>query len=270
MVALAAGAASAADIGACGVTISRPGYYRVTQDLSASGGDCIDVNVAGAIVYLSGHSLSGSGAGVGVRFSSRAKNSFLEGGNATISGYAIGVADYASSVHGDNFNANHNSIGGVLVSGAQAGYFSNFQASNNGSYGVQFVNASSGVAEGVQASYNAGYGIWLNGAVGSRIDNFDTEQNALAGVYVGCASNGPGTGCAGGKHVASANQIYDGFADGNGPYGIAIDAGASGNLVTSVEAMNNGTDDLLDLGNCSAGAWFGNQFASASPSGCIN
>ena len=268
--ALASKPARAADINSCGATISKSGFYQVTQNLTASSGDCLDVNAAGAIIYLNGHNLTGNGSGVGVSFSARAKNSFLEGANATISGFAIGVADYASALHADNFNADHNSTGGILVSNAQASYFSNFQASNNGSYGIEFLGGSDDVAESAQASANGGYGIWLNGVVGTRIDNFDTEQNTLAGVYLGCASNGPGTACSGGKHNATSNQVYDGFADGNGPYGVAIDSTSHGNLVTSVEAMSNSSDDLLDLGKCGASTWFGNQFTSASPSGCIN
>jgi hypothetical protein len=92
----------------------------------------------------------------------------------------------------------------------------------------------------------------------------------MAGVYIGCATNGPGTACSGGNHLGSANQVYDGFADGDGPYGIAIDANATANLVTSVEAMNNKSSDLLDLSKCGSNSWFGNAFASATPSGCIN
>jgi hypothetical protein len=262
--------ATAADISSCGAALNKAGFYQVTQNLTASSGDCIDVNVADTIIYLNGHGITGSGSGVGIKFESRAKNSFLEGANATISGFAIGVADYASSVHGDNFNANGNGAGGVLVSDAQESYFSNFQASGNGAYGIEFLGGSNDVAESAQADANGSYGIWLDGASGVRIDNFDTEQNKLAGVYIGCASNGPGTACSGAKHVASSNQIYDGFADGNGPYGIAIDASASGNLVTSVEAMSNSSDDMIDLNKCGVSSWFGNQFTSASPSGCIN
>lgn len=265
-----AGSAMAADISACGTTLSKPGFYQVTRDLTASGGDCIDVNAARTIVFLGGHHLTGNGSGIGVKFSSRAKGSFLEGGNATISGFAVGVEDGASNVRGDNFNAMGNTTGGVLVSGAQGSTFSNFQASSNGSYGVHFLMGANSVAEGAQASSNGSYGIWLDGAKGVRIDNFDTEQNAMAGVYVGCATNGPGTSCSGGNHLGSANQVYDGFADGNGPYGVAIDANATANLVTSVEAMNNKSSDMLDLSKCGNSSWFGNAFANATPSGCIN
>ena len=265
-----AGPAMAADISACGTTISKPGFYQVTQDLTGSGGDCIDVNAARTIVFLNGHNLTGAGSGIGVRFSSRAKSSFLEGGNATISGFAIGVEDDASYVHGDNFNANGNTTGGLLVNVAQYSTFSNFQGSGNGSYGAHFLMGANNVGESAQASSNGSYGIWLDGARGDRIDNFDTEQNAMAGVYIGCATNGPGTACSGGNHLGSANQVYDGFADGDGPYGIAIDANATANLVTSVEAMNNKSSDMLDLSKCGSSSWFGNAFASATPSGCIN
>lgn len=265
-----AGAAIAADISACGATISKPGFYQVTQDLTASSGDCIDVNADKAIVFLNGHQLSGNGSGVGIRFSSRATRSFLEGGNATISGFGIGVEDDASYVHGDNFNANGNVTGGLLVNATQNSTFSNFQASSNGSYGAHFMMGSGSVAESAQASRNGNYGIWLDGAKSVRIDNFDTEQNASAGVYIGCASNGPGGSCSGGKRVNSANEVYDGFADGNGPYGIVIDANARANIVTSVESMNNKSADMLDLGKCGSSSWFGNAFASANPSGCIN
>ena len=267
---VSAGPAMAADISACGTTISKPGYYVVTEDLTASGGDCLDVNAPRTTIFLNGHKITGNGAGVGVKFSARATHSFLEGGNATISGFSVGLLDDASYLHSDNVNANGNTGGGVLVNGAQYSTFSNFQASTNGSYGVHFIMASNCVAESAQASSNGGYGIWLDGAKGVRIDNFDTEQNALAGVYIGCATNGAGGSCTGGNHLGSANQVYDGFADGNGPYGIAIDANASANLVTSIEAMNNKTADLLDLSKCGGSSWFGNAFASATPSNCIN
>ena len=268
---LASGAAArATDISTCGTIISKPGFYQVTQNLSASSGDCIDVNAPHAIIFLNGHQISGGGSGVGLKFSARANHSFVEGGNANISGFAIGVENDAPFVHGDNFNANGNATGGLLVSGAQNSTFSNFQASSNGSYGVRFLATSSAVAESAQASGNGNYGIWLDGASGVRIDNFDTEQNASAGVYVGCSSSGPGSACSGAKHNNIANQIYDGFADGNGPYGVAIDANAAGNIVTAVESMNNRSADMIDFGKCGTSSWFGNAFASATPNGCIN
>jgi hypothetical protein len=57
---------------------------------------------------------------------------------------------------------------------------------------------------------------------------------------------------------------------GNGPYGIAIGASATGNLVTSVEAMNKQSADLIDLSQCGSSAWFGNQFANATPAASTN
>jgi Right handed beta helix region len=266
----ASGTALATDITACGTVIKKPGFYAVTQDLTASQGDCIDVSAARTIVFLGGHQIKGAGSGVGVKLLAPAKFSFIEGGNSTISGFGIGIEDDASNARGDNFNANANTTGGVLVNGAQSSTFSNFQASSNGSFGVHFVLGANSVAESTQASSNGGYGIWLDGAKGVRIDNFDTEQNTLAGVYIGCASNGPGGSCPAHSRIASANQIYDGFADGNGPYGIAIDASASANIVTSVESMNNKTADMIDLSKCGNDSWFGNAFANANPSNCIN
>ena len=70
----------------------------MTQDLTAAGGDCIDVSAKRTVLFLNGHKLSGNGSGVGVRFSARAKTSFLEGGNATISGFSIGVEDDTASI----------------------------------------------------------------------------------------------------------------------------------------------------------------------------
>jgi hypothetical protein len=267
---IGASTAMAADISGCGISISKPGFYLVTQDLTAGGGDCITVNAARTTIFLGGHQITGGGNGAGVKFSARAANSFLEGGNATISGFAVGVEDDASEIRGDNFNANGNVSGGVLVNGVESSTFSNFQASNNGTYGVHFKGGASSVAESSQASGNGNFGIWLDGTKGLRIDNFDTEQNAVAGVYIGCASSGPGGACSGKTRVSSANQVYDGFADGNGPYGIAIDASATANLVTSVEAMNNKSADMLDLGKCGSSSWFGNTFTTATPGGCIN
>jgi hypothetical protein len=267
----AAAPAMAADISACGVTISTPGFYKVTQDLNAASGDCIDVNAPRTVVFLNGKNLSGSGSGIGVRVLARASRSFVEGGNATISGFAVGLEDDASYLRADNFNANGNTSGGVLLNGAQNSTVSNFVASNNGSYGAHFIRSNNSVAESAMVTANGAYGFWLDGAKAVRVDNFDAEQNLIAGLYIGCAQNGPGSGCGRGGQAGSANVIYNGFADGNGPYGIAIDSGAAGNMVTSVESMNNKTADMLDAAaNCGSDAWFGNAFASASPNACIN
>jgi len=160
--------------------LSPSGFYRVAQDLTASAGACMEVSAARTIVFLNDHHLSGAGSGVGVSFFPRAAHSFLAGGNATINGFAIAVEDDASNVRGDNFNANGNAVGGILVNGAQGSTFSNFQASNNGSYGVHFLMGTS-VAEDAQASGHGNYGIRLDGAREVRTDNFDTEHNAIAG-----------------------------------------------------------------------------------------
>src|SRR6202035_1841922 len=56
-----AGPAMAADLSACRTTISKPGFYRVTQDLTASGGDCLDVNAPRTIIFLNGHHITGNG-----------------------------------------------------------------------------------------------------------------------------------------------------------------------------------------------------------------
>lgn len=265
-----AGPVLAADITACGTTINTAGFYRVAQNLTASKGDCIDVNAPHTIVFLNGKKISGTGSGVGIKVSSRATHSFVEGANATVTGFAVGIEDDASYFRADNFNANSNSSGGVLLNHAQSSTLSNFQTSNNGSYGVHFLESSNSVAESAQATSNGAYGIWLDGAKGARVDNFDAEQNLTAGIYIGCSSKGPGSACAGGTHISSSNQVYDGFANGNGPYGVAIDTNSTANLVTSVEAMNNKTTDMLDLSHCASGSWFGNAFSNATPSNCIN
>jgi len=269
---ITAARAMAADITACGTTITQNGFYRVAQNLTATQGDCIDVKAAHTVLFLNGKTITGSGAGVGVKVLSSASHSFIEGANATITSFGIGIEDDASFVRADNFNANSNSTGGVLLSSAKNSTFSNFQASNNGIYGVRFANGANSVAESAMVTGNGAYGFWLDGAKGERIDNFDAEHNAFAGVYIGCSPSGPGNSCPGRHpHFGSSNQVYNGFADGNGPYGVAIDAGASSNLVTSVESMNNKSADMLDKSsNCGSDSWFGNAFANATPTGCIN
>jgi parallel beta-helix repeat protein len=262
--------ALAADISACGTTISKPGFYRLTQDLSAASGDCIDVSAPHTVLFLNGKKITGSGSGIGVHLLARANHSFIEGGNGAVSGFAVGIEDDAAFLRADNFSADRNASGGVLLSGASNSTVSNFEASHNGSYGVRLIRSNNSVVESAMATGNGAYGFWLDGAKGVRVDNFDVEQNATAGLYIGCAQNGPGSACARGGKAGSSNVIYNGFADGNGPYGIAIDSGSAHNMVTSVESMNNKTADMLDAAaNCGSDSWFGNAFSSASAA-CIN
>jgi hypothetical protein len=66
------------------------------------------------------------------------------------------------------------------------------------------------------------------------------------------------------------NQIFDHNSDNNTKYGVVIDRGNTGNIVTEGRAESNGTMDLLDENkNCDHNRWFFLGFNTASP-GCIS
>jgi hypothetical protein len=58
-------ARAATQISSCPYTITAPGTYQVTQDLTC-GGTAITILASKVAVHLNGHTISGSGAGDGI------------------------------------------------------------------------------------------------------------------------------------------------------------------------------------------------------------
>lgn len=249
-------------ISSCGCTISEPGVYTVIANLSATQGlteldDCIDVDSKGVFLIVGGHTVTGSGSGVGIRLLASAPGDFIEsagqssrGGSvspSTLTNWKFGMEVNADSVIVDDFNYTSNTTAGLLLKGSHNSTITDFSARDNSVYGV-----------------------WIVGGSGNQINCSVADNNGNTGVFIGCSPSGPGgTACDEDENeTSSGNFIYDHLAS-TSQYGIAVDRGNTGNIITETEAINSTKSDLFD-GNpgCDRNLWRVNTFTTANHS-CI-
>jgi hypothetical protein len=180
-------------------------------------------------------------------------------------------------------DGNNTLFGIKLNQGATNATIINTFVNGNGGAGLQLQGASGAHITGVDANSNGRYGIWLNGAPGNLVASFSAQNNAIAGVYLGCSSTGPtGVPCPAGVTPSSGNQV-SGIAvvsasllgtdersvSSNATsqhFGIAIDTGNIGNLVSLVTSQGNLSEDMIDKNtNCASNSWQLNTFITSSP-----
>jgi len=249
-------AAPPTPISACPYTISTPGSYAVTQNLSVSsiGGNCISLvpPLAGVSIDLQNHSITGSGpnntgAGAGISCfltSSGAKCDNVIIVNGTISKFpsaGISIAGDGNIVSGVTATAN----GGFgVVLGARVGNRTNMvdavTANGNGSDGIQlgasaFGNANHSVSNS-SADGNGGDGIIAFGSV-NNCEASNNAQVGLTGTFVSDskARNNGGAGIVG---LGGYAGVFSSTATGNGGGGITAFSG--GNVVNNAAQNNDG------------------------------
>jgi hypothetical protein len=117
---------------------------------------------------------------------------------------------------------------------------------------------------------NSIYGIWLFESSRNIVNFFEAQDNLIAGVYLGCQLNSGPTG--GRCTVSNKNHIYDGPAVGpvsaSQNYGVAIDSGNTGNVLSGIMAAGDATTDLADQNSGCVNLWFNNRGTNDSP--CIH
>jgi parallel beta helix pectate lyase-like protein len=262
-------------IASCGCTITKSGLYTLANDLSSSQGltaknGCIDIrapkvvlNAAKPVTSGTTHgafNLSGPGGmtptDIGVHILKGSNKDFIELGGSRIEGWDVGILVEGS---------------GNIVEFFQAGRSFTNLAVPNGTAGVEINGGSNNnINDFDGASRNKNYGVWLRGASNNQINCSNSDDNGNIGVYIGCSVNGPVNGkCSPAVPPSNNNLIYDHESDNNGKFGIVIDLGNTGNIVTDFGGHSNGTKDLLDENtNCGGNHWFFDGFDTASP-GCI-
>jgi len=266
-----------ASISSCGCTITSGGYYAVVSDLTAgSSGDCLDIKAAGVTLWLDGHSIEGNGSGVGLHLLKSARNNFIEGLDlnsgafADLDGFGVGLEDDANNAIISHTNFDDNAEAGILLNKVSGSLVSDFAARSN-AYGVQLSGASSCSIQRVSLDGNSIYGVWFYQSSGNVLNFFEAQDNLVAGVYVGCQSS---AGPVGGRCKASnKNHIYDGPqvgpATASQQYGVAIDSGNRGNVLSGIMAAGDSTTDLLDQNpGCGSDLWFNNS--GSNDSSCIH
>jgi len=264
----AIGTSCGSAIATCGCTITRKGIYTVSADLSAvSGltpdGACIAIKAAKVRLLLQGHIIQGSSIGIGLHVLSGANSAFVEGQGAE--GDEPGV--YALFKDWDT---------GIRWE-ASNGIIDHLQSQSNASYGIVLNKAKGNDINNYDASFNGIYGTWLLASSGNTINCAKSGDNVFVGIYLGCSPSGPtGSTCAG-VGPSNGNQIYNAQAGVSmksmivSKYGIVIDTGNGGNLVTDNDSHGDKKFDLID-GNpgCGTNIWYANSFdpGLSSPS-CI-
>jgi hypothetical protein len=251
-------------IPSCGCTITKSGFYTLANDLMSSQGltaknGCIDIRAPKVVLNTGkpasnvGFNIEGPGGmtptGIGIHILNGSNNDFIEL-PSRVEGWDVGILVEGNSNIVENFGFN--------------------SSIPNGTAGVEINGGSKNNINDFSAGRNKNYGVWLRAASNNQVNCSRTPDNGNIGVYVGCSVNGPiNSKCSPKVPPSNNNQIYDHESDNNGKYGIVIDLGNSGNIVTDFGGHSNGIMDLLDENaNCDNNHWFFDFFDAASP-GCI-
>jgi hypothetical protein len=301
----ASAASCSATISSCGCVISSAAVFTTSGPLSSASStvDCIDISASGAVLIVAGD-ITGPGGGVtadGIQIMSGASNVFIAGKatpgfsstHAKVTGFASGIQIDGSNAEINELDANLNG-NGVVFSGVTGGDYNDSAASSNaGGDGVLIIGGSGNIVgdgfpmgmnnNGIEissssnnrildsgADHNTVYGMWFGQSSGNQINGSSTNNNAT-GTYIGCSSTGgpTGTKCPSGKN-SEFNSMTNSGGNSNSDAGVAIDDGASGNVVDESGGSSNTTDDAVDKNKkCDHNVWIENSFTKVSQ-GCIH
>lgn len=207
--------------------ISTPGSYRLTGNLTASGGkDAIDVSASNVTIDLNGFTISGSGGGAGINGNPSSASTPPSAGttveNGTITGFGSGIYQLGGNSTVKNVHADSNEAYGINV-GINSVVKDSTANNNSGGPGI-FVSKYT-VVEGCTANNNSsGDGIQCFGD-GCAISGNTANNNNPAGIECN------GNGC-----VILGNTLT---VD---PYGIKIDSSAG--LIVHNAIFGSGIDGI--------------------------
>jgi len=206
-------------------TLSAPGNYFLTSNLSASG-DCLVIGAANVAIDLKGKTIKGNGSGSGITDGGSARN-FAIIANGKISGFSNGVNLLASGqAIISNLNSSNNTAEGIII-GDCCNTLSAVTTNNNGDVGIVIQDDDSNLTN-IQANKNANGGILItqccNTLVGSTV-----SSNTGIGVEM--------TG--GGDSFVVASKIQK-----NSDIGLEMARGDNG-VISSTTSKNGG--DGMDL-----------------------
>jgi parallel beta-helix repeat protein len=258
------------DISNC-TTITQPGDYQVTADLSGGGAGCIDITASNVSLKLNGHVIAGSGAGGGgitVSGAGRLNHIGIEGPGLIkgfVNGITLNSTDY-SQVNRVTLSRNL-AIGIIAVNSTflTLGYNVTTQ---NGAFGILLQDCTNSAVAfnemngngGGPPSNNAG-GLWLSGGGNNQVNNNQASGN---GQSSGIFNSGI-------VILANGNRIYNNSTDGNFGPGIEVTAGAANNQIFSnlSSVGNHGSDLQDDNPNCGTNVWVDNVAFTKNPASCV-
>ena len=234
-------------ISSCPYTITASGTYDVTQDLTCSG-TAITITASKVDLHLNGHTLSGSGAGVGVFVQGQANVSI---DNATVQGFFEGV-EFQGTVDCKitNVTARQNSDAGIVSRGGTSGLtVTGCTAPQNVNHGILFDSDSrANTAAGNTANGNGSMGIYVTGgAFANTLNDNTTNQNGVWGIGIDGGGGNSVTGNTANQNhdrgitfYTSGNLVERNTCDRNGNLGIGVAGDSHNNTVVRNSATANG------------------------------
>jgi hypothetical protein len=236
---------AAGTISRCPTTITSPGTWTVTTNVTAAAGvNCITVDANGVAIDLRGHVITGSGLSSGIV--DRGGQTNLVVANGTLTGFnqAINLG-HTSHTTISNITVTNTGTSGIHI-GADYGVVTDSQANNNQRYGIYFDGSNNTVSNTV-ANNNGWSGItFLPPSSNNTVSNSVAYANGLDGMVFGgtsnTVSNSPaiGNGNNGMVFDDGDNQITDNQANNN-KAGDGVVIGKSGNSLTGNVANGNGS-----------------------------
>ena len=223
------------------IKISKPGSYRLAENLDVKGGDGIDVLTGNVTIDLNGFSIIGSSdksSGIGIN---AAKMAFVKVSNGSIvnmtgAGLVLGDSGAAKGVR-----VNGNGADGVVC--ANDCEIIDNGVTNNAFYGI-FAGQNAIVSRNSANDNRNGFGITVG--QGSSVTENVANGNALGGIrgtnhaspcncrIVDNTTNGNSVGIV----VADFGVITGNVANGNGSFGIC--GGKSSTITGNTASANTG------------------------------
>lgn len=233
-----AGAAGVVPISGCGVTLSAPGAYQVTADLTAViSAPCISITVSHVSLYLNGHTLTGIGPGSNndlILADADPTGTSLTGieifGPGTLTNGNAGLAlQNVDSSFVLDVTSTGNVFGFSVTSGPCNEYcvsvgiiLARNVATANSQHGFFFNDVGGSVLEFNTASSNGADGFYLDGLYDSSLVYNNALTNGHDGIEVGFQDGYRSIANVLDRNNASGNSVFDAADDAlnceNGDY----------------------------------------------------
>ena len=248
-------AALATDITACPFTISSPGTFDVTKNLTATGTSCIKVHSDNVAIDLKGHTITGDKT-VGHHGITDEGLFFVTGvaiANGKIKDFAFGIGffgDCCDSSHVitiTHVDSSDNKFDGIFIEGSDNA-LTDVRANRNGEDGIDLGDSSDNLITNSQANDNTSSGIFADSH--NAVSNVRTIHDGGSGMFFdgfdnvvtkSTASNNTGDGM---EFDDDDNRVSDSTANDNTVVGMDLHF-CCNNTVTKVTANHNATGVVL-------------------------
>jgi nitrous oxidase accessory protein NosD len=218
----------------CGTTVTRE--VKLERDLTCAG-DGLIVGGDGLRVDLNGHTVTGSGLGVGINTSGRTSVTIVGG---RIRNFAAGVLTNASTGIVIEQNTLADNVDGIdLQAGSTGVTIRHNQFDGNRSRGVMIRSASAHHNISINSFIRNRVGILVFGGVDNVITNNDVSESVLAGIRI--------------NFIATGNVVEKNTVTSN-PAGIDfIPGGVTGGPIGNAAIKNTLTANTCGLKGAVAG-----------------